>query len=149
MPPTTLAAGDIVEIGADEGYLYLQYIGRHEVYGDAVLVHPAVAKPGTHVEELFRDPYLAFYPATAATRRGLARKIGHLPTSLRKIPIRLRRPGARVGTRVTTWIIEDGETETIRTSLTPDEARIPIAVIWNHELLLTRVKSGWRPEREV
>ncbi len=89
---------------------------------------------------------LAFHPAIAAVVRGLASGVGHLPA--RGVPIRLRRPGARVGTEVRTWIIEDRSGEVVREKLSAEERRLPIAVIWNQELLAQRVAEGWRPEME-
>jgi hypothetical protein len=58
------------------------------------------------------------------------------------------RPGARAGLTVTTWIMEDVSSEEVKQQLSAEERNLPIAVIWNHELLLQRVREGWRPEME-
>jgi hypothetical protein len=90
---------------------------------------------------------MAFYPATAAVAQGLVEVIGYLPPP--ELPQRLRRPGARSGLRIDTWIIENGTGETaVRSRLSEDEVRLPIAVIWNHEFLIQRNAEGWDPAQE-
>jgi hypothetical protein len=49
---------------------------------------------------------------------------------------------------VVTWIVIDGNAELLRDKLNAEERRLPIAVIWNHELLVQRLAEGWRPEEE-
>jgi hypothetical protein len=49
---------------------------------------------------------------------------------------------------VETWIIEDGASELVTKKLSETERELPIAVIWNRELLVQRVSEGWRPEME-
>lgn len=130
-----------------EGRIYLQYLGTHREYGDGVAVSPtAFPCPVPVAENVFGDSYVVFYPARAAVARGLAKVVGWLPP--RGIPTRLRRPGARLGSKVETWIIEDDSREEVKRQLMEDDLRIPLAVIWNHELLLQRVREGWRPENE-
>lgn len=137
--------GDVLEIAADGGMIYVHYLGKHPEYGDAVAVSPA-----KHLErmpislELFRDSYITFYPAAVAVNRGLASVVGHLASA--GLPPRVRRPGARSGRKIETWIIEDHSRETVKESLSDEERELPIAVIWNHELLVQRVSEGWRPE---
>jgi len=139
--------GDVLEVAASGGLVYLCYVGKHSEYGDAVEVCPVEqTTPPEHFEGLFRSAYVAFYPATAAVARGLANVVGR--ATCPEMPRTLRRPGARSGLTVKTWIIEDGRGESVKQQLSSDELRLPIAVIWNHELLLERVRAGWRPERE-
>ena len=140
--------GDVLEVaGPGGGHLYLHYLGKQSEYGEAVSVCPVEHKtrPSSY-EGLFSAGYVAFYPATAAVSRGLAHAVGHIASG--GVPTRLRRPGARTGTIVRSWIVEDGASESVKLQLSGEDLRLPIAVIWNHELLLQRVRDGWRPEME-
>ena len=99
-------------------------------------------------ESLLSTGYIAFYPVMAAVSQGLASVVGHHDTRL-EIPTKLRRPGARAkdGT-VLAWVIEANEQESLTKTLTAEERALPIAVIWNHEMLCTRLRESWRPENE-
>lgn len=91
---------------------------------------------------------LLFYPFSAAVSRGMVRVIGSMPSP--ELPARLRRAGIRSGGKIETWIVQDEDNvETVRRTLTDEERHLPIAAIWNHELLLKRVREGWRPEHKV
>jgi hypothetical protein len=138
--------GDVLRWNTPKGFAYLQYIGRHPEYGDAVLVSPTLGGERPAEDPMFSGAYVAFYPATAAVAKGLVEVVDHLPAP--KVPERLRRPGARSGLRISTWIIEDGTSETVKSKLSEDDLRLAIAVIWNHELLTQRVLEGWDPLQE-
>jgi|SRR5450432_589274 hypothetical protein len=146
---TKLKSGDVLRVSASGGSIYLQYLGKHSEYGDAVAVCPAVQAPATAVTpDLFRDAYVTFYPAGAAFARGMVEVEGHLPSP--GIPRRMRRAGARAGRRVETWVLEDAAgADEVRRELSEEERHLSIAAIWNHELLLQRVTQGWRPETEA
>jgi len=140
-------AGDILELKAGDRFAYLQYIGRHLEYGDVVLVSPRLQERQASVTgKNFADGYIAFYPVAAAITQGLVEVIAHLPPP--NLPKRLRRAGARSGRRVDTWIIEDGNREVVKGELSEEELRLPIAAIWNHEMLVQRIAEGWNPEQE-
>jgi hypothetical protein len=140
--------GDVLAISVPDGAIYLHYLGRHSEYGDGVALCPRIQASGAAITlALFRDAYVAFYPVIAAVGRGLADVVGHLPSP--GLPHRLRRPGARVGSKVATWVLEDRSgAEVVKRHLSEEERHLPIAVIWNHELLVQRVVEGWRPEQE-
>jgi len=139
--------GDVLELEAGNRFAYLHYIGKHAEYGDAVLVNPRLQKRQTSVtSDIFADAYIAFYPAMAAVSQGLVDVVAHLPPPT--LPSRLRRAGARSGRRVDTWIIEDGSREVVKTKLSDEELQLPIAAIWNHELLVQRIAEGWTPTQE-
>ncbi|MCI0571579.1 MAG: hypothetical protein L0Y66_12555 [Myxococcaceae bacterium] len=146
--------GDVLEIPTPEGLAYAQYVGKHPEYGDAIWVVPKVfeKRPGD-LRAVFEGEsgYLTFYPVRAAVTQGLVGGVAPLPvTPGRSIPPTLRRAGARAaGGRVLTWVISTGPEEVVRKELSETEARIPIAAIWNHELLQQRITQGWRPEREA
>lgn len=140
-------AGDILELEARDHFAYLHYIGKHPEYGDAVLVSPRVQtrwSPGTG--DIFAGGYVAFYPAAAAVQQGLVKVVGHSPPPA--LPRQLRRPGARSADRVVTWVIEGDSREVVRTKLSQEELQLPIAAIWNHELLVQRIADGWTPVQE-
>ena len=143
-----LKTGDVLEITTGDGrFVYLQYLGKHAEYGDAVAVCPReYASRVPENASLFVSAYVTFYPAHAAVARGLARV--HGTSAPQRMPARWRRAGARVGLTVKTWIIEDGSSEEVKHQLSPEERHLPIAAIWNHEFLLQRVREGWRPEME-
>jgi hypothetical protein len=139
-----LKSGDVLRLSTPKGFAYLQYIGRHPEYGDAVLVSPRLSE---RVEaQTLSGGYVTFYPATAALAQHLIEIVDH--SAAPKLPQRLRRPGARSGLRITTWIIEDGVTETVSARLSEDDLQLPIATIWNHELLIHRILEGWSPLNE-
>jgi hypothetical protein len=139
--------GDVLEVAVPEGTIYLHYLGVHPEYGDGVAVCPKrFPSPVPVDEKLFGNSYVVFYPARAAVLRGLAKVVGQLPS--RDLPRRLRRPGARLGSKVETWIIEEDSREEVKRLLSDEDLRLPLAVIWNHELLVQRVLEGWRPENE-
>lgn len=146
MPTRSVRAkpGDVLELNTPKGSAYLQYIGRHPEYGDAVLVNPALGE--RRIGQAFSGGYVAFYPVSAAVARQLVEVVDHLTPP--QLPQRLRRPGARSGLRVNTWIIENGSGETVTSKLSEDDLLLPVAVIWNHELLIQRVLEGWNPMYE-
>jgi hypothetical protein len=143
----TIRPGDILEITAPKGTAYIQFIGVHEEYGDAILVEPRLyTTPVANMASLFQDGYVSFYPARLAAKKTMARVIGH--SSPPRMPDRLRRPGARHGRTIETWVIEEGRDEQVRKQLTSQELNLPIAAIWNHEFLIERIAEGWRPTHE-
>lgn len=122
----------------------LMFAGRHADYGTAVFAHPALVASGARFDETtFSEAYATFYPANASLRAGLTRKIGHITP--RPMPTEWRRPGQIVGKEIRSWIIENTAGERVTRHLTDEEADLPIAEIWNHEMLLTRVAEKWRP----
>ncbi len=140
--------GDVLRLKtADTKAVYLHYLGRHPEYGDGAAVCPSQHDVEVEMSaDLFRGSYVTFFPVAAAVAKGLASVVGHLPSP--GLPKRVRRPGARSASKVETWIIEDGANEVVKQKLSAVERELPIAVIWNHELLLQRVAEGWRPEME-
>jgi hypothetical protein len=139
-------AGDAFEVRVGDQYAYLLYVGRHPDYGDAVFVNPSLYPSEMQAgDALFTNGYVTFYPATAALRQRLIRKVGSVTAKL--MPPRWRRAGARYGTLIKTWVIEDDHSEYVTSQLTPAERQLPIASIWNHEFLVGRIREGWSPQR--
>jgi hypothetical protein len=97
-----------------------------------------------------KSGYLAFYPARHAVAQGLAEVVAsYKPPNFVEVPRRVRRVGARgrKGTPLS-WILEDEGEETLRKSLNSAERELPIAAIWNHELLVARISEKWDPQSE-
>jgi hypothetical protein len=140
-------AGDVLLLKVGDAFAYLHYIGPHPEYGDAIVVGSKVRERQAVVHgEMFSSGYVAFYPLRAAVAQGLVEIVGYEPPP--SLPARLRRPGARSGRRVDTWIIENDTGEAVKTKLSEEELQLPIAVIWNHELLVQRITEGWHPTQE-
>lgn len=140
-------AGDVLLLKVAGGVAYLHYLGRHSVYGDAVLVSRRFDEAQAAItDETFSEGYVTFYPVTAAVAQNLVEVVSH--RSPPRLPSRLRRAGARSGRRVDTWIIEDGGKETVKMKLSDEDWQLPIAAIWNHEFLAQRVAEGWHPAQE-
>ena len=92
---------------------------------------------------------MTFYPARAAVSQGIAVVVGHTDSAL-GMPSAWRRAGARAKDgAVLAWIIEEKGTERLTRNLSRKERALPIAAIWNHEMLRTRIVEGWRPEEEA
>lgn len=139
--------GDILELRVDDHFAYLHYIGKHPEYGDAILVGSLLKERQASITaQIFSRGYVAFYPAVSAVAQGLVEVVAQLPPP--KLPERLRRAGARSGSCVDTWIIEDESGEIVKAQLSEEELRLPIAAIWNHELLVQRISEDWDPSRE-
>lgn len=148
MMPKRPRPGDVIEVRSPTVDVYLHYLGRHAEYGDVVTVCPTRNAGGAEVSlDFFSDGYVAFFPVGVAVARGLASVVGHMAPP--EIPKRVRRAGVRSATGVVeTWIIEDGGRELVKKRLSDSERKLPIAAIWNREMLLHRVSDGWRPEME-
>jgi len=142
--------GDLLSVGVDGDARYLHYLGKHPEYGDAVRVLQTESLPASpsEWETVLNDGYVAFYPVIAAVTQGLATVVGHHDARL-EMPRGLRRPGARgKDGAVLTWVIERDGQELLTKVLNAKERALPIAVIWNHEMLCMRMRQGWRPENE-
>ena len=147
-----IKVGDILELQTTKGLTYLQYIGKHQEYGDVILVLPKFYKsrPRELTEVVEDNGYIAFYPARAAVREGLIEIVkSHMLTGDIKIPETLRRAGARSRDgKVLSWIIEGRGKEIVYKELSEDQTQLPIAAIWDHDLLVLRVLGNWSPGHE-
>lgn len=140
--------GDVYEVEVDGGYGYLHYIGKHKGYGDTIRVSPRVFTIRPSIDgKLFEDAYVTFYPVGAAIAERLIAPVGNLRPI--DIPTTLRRPGAILERQIRTWIIESPQKEKVLSTLSEGDKSLPIAEIWNHELLKESIRRGWRPEKVV
>ena len=144
--------GDILELQTPRGLSYAQYVGKHTEYGDVIRV--VSGWHGHRVTDfvglLSQSGYLAFYPASAAVKNGLAEIVGSHPLPVGvSVPQSLRRAGARGRTgQVLTWIVEIAGHDIVCKELDEAQRKLPIAAVWDHALLIERISQGWSPEQE-
>lgn len=146
----TIRPGNILELEGPSGFSYIQYVGKHSEYGDVVRVVPKCHTQAIdNFVALISEPgYLAFYSARRAVSSGLAKVVARLslPDNL-AVPRSLRRAGARSRSgEILTWILEIDGAETVTELLTDAERTLPIAAVWDHELLLQRISEHWLPQ---
>ncbi len=128
------------------GFGYVTYIGKHPEDGDAIRIRPLVFDQRPQIaDELFSDSFVALYPAHLALKTGLATLVGKV-TPMPMPTVFRRRGGIDRSGKVLNWLIEQGNEVISKDSLSLAERQLPIASVWNHELLLIRISQGWRPE---
>lgn len=134
-----LSPGDVLEFPIDGVKKSVQYLGNHTEYGGAIWVP----------SDDFRKGYVAFYPASAAVYQGVV-KVTERRDPEAQVPTNIRRPGARARDgMITSWVIESQGEEHMTRELSDAEVKLPIAVIWNHEMLCIRIREGWNPTKEA
>jgi len=144
--------GDVIEVVTPSGLAYVQYVGKHPKYGDAIRVLPGFfqEQPRDWSALLAQEGYVTFYPLNAAVSQELvtvAASEAILPG--KGMPSVWRRAGWRnEDGKAVLWFICEGDKETRRPGLSEEEKRLPIMAIWNHEFLVTRMVGEWRPERD-
>jgi hypothetical protein len=143
-----LVGGEILEVAIGDRFGYVQFIGQHPQYGDAILVSPALHKRQAHFASgFFSSGYVTFYPAGNAVSSKVVEVVAQ--ASPPKLPKRFRRPRATPGDGVVeSWVIEGGWREVVRQNLTDEERHMPIADVWNHESLRKRIANGWTPQSD-
>jgi hypothetical protein len=147
--------GDIAEVRTPRGRGYLQYTSKHPRYSDMVRVLPGLfdkrPSPAELAALVTQEGYFTFYLVSLAVRQGLAEIVGHF-----EIPVGLEAPSAWLRAGFTTregkvmaWVLVEGSKETVlKRELTPEEKRLSLAEMWNHEFLMHRLAEQWRPEHE-
>lgn len=150
---TKLKAGDIIEIATPSGWAYAQFIQKHKQYGALIKVFA-----GVHEDRLIAcdslvgrgEAFVCFFPLSAAVDRGIVQMVGNIAVSEESRNFPLLRDGiADPNTgKVTDWWLWDGENEWKVGALTADQRKLPIRGVWNDTLLVERIQSGWRPEKD-
>jgi hypothetical protein len=146
-----LVVGDVLELTLPGGVAYVTYAGRNESLGDAIWIVPKIfVTPREDWKMVFSEEgYFAFYPANAAVRRKLVRKVGFSAEAMRLLP-RRRRSEADSDDQgnVTSWLIIEGKERVVRpdTDLDETERELPIASSWNHEYLMPLQPAGSHSE---
>jgi hypothetical protein len=145
--PFKLKVGDILEADANDHVIRIQYIGHMERTGDVIYVEPKLLEAGSEVGPLSKNGYFTLYPASKALNVRLMRRVGN--ETAPEMPTTWRMGGLPKPDKSRRWKIV-GPTESRWTDeLTEEEYRIPVVGVWNHEFLLERVRSGWKPEDEA
>jgi len=143
-----LRVGDVLELAVGQNFVYLNFLGKHREYGECLLLsNHRHESPISDFSSEFQSSYVVFYPASIALKRNLMAIKGNIQAP--SIPTELRRAGGRSGTRILNWIIEDGQAERLVEQLSKKQQSLPIAAIWNHEMLLFRISEHWKPEMEI
>lgn len=133
-----LRVGDVVDVKHPTGYGYVQFLGRHDLFGDAVAVSPRLhLVPQEIGAPLFRDAYVAFYPVSHTVRNDMAEFVGSLPP-VTAVPEAYRRDARPFEDDMSRWVI-DGPVRV-------DASLIPYGEIWNHPMLLHQLETGWTPD---
>jgi hypothetical protein len=142
-----LVGGEILEVPVGDRFGYVQFLGEHREYGDAILVSPALHDRQAHFPTgFFSKGYVTFYPAANSVARKMVEVVAKAsPPSL---PKRFRRPKAERDGAVDAWVIEGGWRNVVKQTLTDEERKLPIADVWQHEALRERIANGWTPEKD-
>jgi hypothetical protein len=144
-----LVGGEILEVPVGKRFGYVQFLGEHREYGDAVLVSPTLHDRQAHFPTgFFSKGYVTFYPAANSVSRKLVEVVAQ--SSPPSLPKRFRRPKATLENgAVESWVIEGGWRNVVRQTLSDDERKLPIASVWKHEFLREQIASGWTPETDT
>jgi hypothetical protein len=143
-----LVGGEILEVPVGSRFGYVQFIGEHREYGDAILVNPTLYDRQAHFPtSFFSNGYVTFYPAGLSVSSKLVEVVAQ--SSPPRFPKRFRRPKAERDGAVDSWVIEGGWRNVVKASLSDEERRLPIADVWNHEFLRKQIASGWTPETDA
>jgi hypothetical protein len=141
-----LLGGEILEVPIGPSFGYVQFLGNHREHGDAILVSPVLHKRQAHFPAgFFSSGYVTFYAATLAVTQRRAEVVAQ--SSPPEVPKRYRRPSAVASDgKVESWVIEGGWRNVVKRELSDEERSIPIAAVWNHEQLSSKISKGWKPE---
>ena len=143
-----LLGGEILEVPVGARFGYVQYLGEHREYGDAVLVNPGLHERQAHFPaRFFSSGYVAFYPASDSVTRKVAEVVAQ--SSPPQVPKRFRRPGVTLESgAVESWVIEGGWRTVNKETLTDEERSLPIAGIWTQKFLGEQIAKGWTPQND-
>jgi hypothetical protein len=142
-----LVGGEILEVSVGKRFGYVQFLGEHREYGDAILVSPELHDRQAHFPTgFFSAGYVTFYPAGVSVSQKLVEVVAQ--SSPPKLPKRFRRPKAERDGAVESWVIEGGWRNVVRETLSDEERKLPIAGVWNHEHLRSQIANGWTPETD-
>jgi hypothetical protein len=140
-----LLGGEILEVPIGTKFGYVQYLGTHRLHGDAILVNPVLQdRKGAFGASFFSSGYVTFFPAClAVTQKRVEVVAQSTPPAL---PKRFRRPAVVSGDgSVASWTIEGGWRDVEKQKLSDDERQLPIAQVWDQEMLKAKIASSWTP----
>lgn len=152
-----LKIGDILEVRTPRGLAYVQYSHYKKPYGTLIRVlsnfyqsRPMDFSQIAQGKEL----YFVFCPIEALVVKRLLEVVANekIPDTAKGFPVMrergLVRPVAKGG-GVSHWSILEGEEKSRVEKLTPDQAKLSIASIWNLGMLVHRLTEGWLPEMDM
>ncbi len=150
--------GDMIEIKTSKGLTYALYTHKHDdppKYGALIRVFSKVfPERPDDLQVVTSSPvqFTTFFPLGAAVKRGLVQVVGNIkvPDALKPFPLfrvaGLMDPATKKAIR---WGLWNGERSWRTYNLTPEQRKLPILGVWNDTLLVERIESGWRPERDL
>jgi hypothetical protein len=142
-----LVGGEILEVPVGNRFGYVQFLGVHPDYGDAILVNPELHdRQARFASGFFSTGYVTFYSACDAVTQKRVEVVAQ--SSPPNLPKRFRRPKAELDGAVESWVIEGGWRDVVRQNLTDEERKLPIAGVWSHEFLRTQLAKGWTPQTD-
>jgi len=142
-----LVGGEILEVPVGNRFGYVQFLGEHREYGDAILVNPVLHdRQARFSSEFFSTGYVTFYPACDAVTQKRMEVVAQ--SSPPQLPKRFRRPKSERDGTVESWVIEGGWRNVVKQTLNDEERKLPIAGIWNHEFLRQQIANGWTPQTD-
>ena len=144
--------GDVIEIPIVDQYAYAHYSHEHKTYGALLRVMPATfaARPSDFEWISGAEPqFLCFFPLVAAIKQGLVERAGraHLAEAAQAFPV--FRASVRAADGWGPWWLWDGEKEWRIGALQTGMEQLPIRGVINDTLLVERIRSGWRAERDA
>lgn len=145
--------GDVGRLQVGENsWAELQYLGKHDHLGPAVLVDPNLkGNFGDDLGEPELKRYVAFYLFPDFVRDGLVEVIDYRPPEY-EIPLATRQRQVVTPTLgpCKSWVIWDANGQkTMRDDLTDEELDIPVRMILSHATLLHMLTNGWQPSDDV
>lgn len=146
--------GDVVEIPTSKGLAYALYTHWNKEFGYLIQVlenlHRVRPK---NIQEIFHGPIsiVTFFPLQTAMRMGMVAVVGNIqiPDRLSKFPIFRAGFVSPATGKVSDWWFWDGEKEWRVGKITDKQKEMPIRAIWNDTMLIHRIESGWRSEKDV
>jgi hypothetical protein len=149
--------GDIIEIPVGPKFAYAQYTHHHKApprYGALIRVF---ADLSTHRREEFAGlpesevQFVTFFPVQAAVDKGIVSVVSNqpIPFGAQKFPV-FRSKGIEVPgmPQLAGWWLWDGRKEWRVGELEPEQKALPIRGVVNDTLLIERILSDWRPEKD-
>ncbi len=145
--------GDIIQILTSEGVAYAQYTHKHEEYGYLLAIFEGFynKEPKDFSEVVNQTPqFWAFFPLQTAINQGLFSVVGNVAVAEenQNFPLFRKCQYTKEGKRVN-WSIWDGKISTrLERELSEEEKRYSMEAIISAPLLVERIQTGYRPEKD-
>jgi len=145
--------GDVIEIATPKGLAYAQFTHKHDQFGPLIRVLPGIhaARPG-NLADIVNGPsaFMIFYPVGAAAKRQLVNVVENVPVPEHSRGFPLFRCGTPdvITKKVKAWWFWDGNESWPVGALTPEQKKMPIRILVNHDALVNMITSQWTPETD-